>query len=100
MPKNLVTRVRVVIEGGKWTLSFDDKEGSATRALTIDPSKEPKEIDFTFDKDGKKEARMGIYELKGDTLRIARPSRNQKPDERPKAIDGAGYVETWKRIKE
>jgi uncharacterized protein (TIGR03067 family) len=44
--------------------------------FTIDPQKKPKELDLTFDK----ATMMGIYELKGTTLKYAGMERGRPSD--------------------
>ena len=60
----------VTIEGSTMTLTLKDpggKEEKKSMTLIIDPTKTPKQIDMKPDKDVPS---LGIYELKGDTLRI------------------------------
>jgi uncharacterized protein (TIGR03067 family) len=68
----------------------DDKftrEGGEQRegTFTLGPDKDPKEIDLTVK--GKGDTWMGIYELKGATLKLA-----LKPGGRPTAFDSKGGV--------
>jgi uncharacterized protein (TIGR03067 family) len=70
----------------------DDKftrEGSEKKEGTfaIDPKKEPKEIDLNLTVKGQAATWQGIYELKGDTLKLA-----LKPGGRPTEFDSKGGV--------
>ena len=47
-----------------------DHKDPPTAAFKLDPTKSPKEIDLTVSKDGQSEVVRGIYDLKGDDLRI------------------------------
>jgi uncharacterized protein (TIGR03067 family) len=71
-------------KGDKFTATIDE-EGKFKGTFKIDPSKKPKHIDMTV-KEGEKFANMtsvGIYELKGDTLKWCanEPGKDQRPSE-------------------
>ena len=71
-------------KGDKFTATIDDNE-VYKGTFKIDPSQKPKHIDMTV-KEGDKFVNMksvGIYELKGDTLKWAanEPGKDQRPDE-------------------
>lgn len=65
------------VTSNKWTKELETLNGmrfSYPGTVTIDPTTTPKKIDFTYDKGnpicaGQKI--LGVYELKGDTLRLA-----------------------------
>lgn len=60
----------VTIHGKTMTVTLKGpggKEESKSMTLSIDPTKSPRHIDMKLGKDA---AALGIYELKGDTLRI------------------------------
>lgn len=106
LPENLVAQLRLEIKGNLYESPSVSKGPIIKLRFKIDPSKNPKQIDFTIETDGAKE--MGvmkcIYELSGDTLRIARPYGTD-PDkvdfgDRPKDFDSAQYIEVWERIKD
>jgi uncharacterized protein (TIGR03067 family) len=72
------------------TLSFDKKGGwilfKEDRVLykgstKLDPTKKPKEIDFTLTTDDENKGRevRGIYELKGDSFRLCWSLENDRP---------------------
>jgi uncharacterized protein (TIGR03067 family) len=74
-------------EGGKMVFTEDKitlqvLEGNAREGTyTIDPDKKPKEIDMTFGN----ATMMGLYELKGTTLKVVMSERG-----RPSDFDSAG----------
>jgi uncharacterized protein (TIGR03067 family) len=67
----------VYVEGGRAIFHFDgtDPEDEIVRTFAVEPTKSPKEIDFTgvystitgYEKGEKK---LGIYQLEGDTLAL------------------------------
>jgi uncharacterized protein (TIGR03067 family) len=91
-------------------IMFDDKKIIATVkdeehtvSYTIDATKKPKEIDMTPQDGPNKDRTMkGIYELKGDTLRICLNPEDTTA-ERPKKLateEGSRVViATFKRVK-
>lgn len=58
-------------------------------SYTIDPTKSPKQIDLVETADGKKFNCPGIYEIDGDTLKLAIANA---PHGRPRAFDGKHSV--------
>src|SRR6516162_5222640 len=56
---------KITFAGNKMKLKMNDQEHEVT--FKLDPAKKPKEIDVDFDG----QAGKGIYELDGDTLKIA-----------------------------
>jgi len=91
-PPEVIEGQSVVYEGDAVTL----KDGETVRrrgVVTLDPTRQPAAIN-TWDKDGPREDRTtpGIYELKGQTLRLcfARPDE-RRPDEFT-TERGTGYI--------
>jgi uncharacterized protein (TIGR03067 family) len=77
--KELVLRFK----GDKFHVTIGDENYKGT--FKLDPSKKPKHINMTV-KEGDKFVKMtslGIYELKGNTLKWAanEPGKDQRPDE-------------------
>jgi uncharacterized protein (TIGR03067 family) len=84
LPKEKMKGYKFVFDGNKLTwegaismTKFGDKIGATDGAFPcdfkIDPSKEPKEIDITLHLQNIKKGdltRLGIYEIKGDTLKV------------------------------
>jgi len=77
---------KITFKGDKITVKHDEEVHDVT--FKLDASKKPKEIDVTGkDKEGKEQQMKGIYELKGDTLKVClameggdRPSKFESPD--------------------
>jgi uncharacterized protein (TIGR03067 family) len=66
VPEDLFKDIKFVFTGDKLTMQGKGKNMEWT--LTLDPTKKPKEMDVKFE-DGK--IGNGIYDLDGDTLKIA-----------------------------
>jgi uncharacterized protein (TIGR03067 family) len=54
----------------KFTKTHYEPGSKPKDTYTLDPKKIPKRIDFTYDGEIGKETMLGIYELKGDELKI------------------------------
>jgi len=67
-PADDIKKYKIVIDGNAFTANDGKKDEKAT--IKLDPDKKPKTIDITPEKDGGKEKIAGIYELKGDELKI------------------------------
>jgi uncharacterized protein (TIGR03067 family) len=93
--------------GDKVTMEFDGKKQDGT--YTIDPTKSPKHIDLTFERDGRKDLDRGIYQLEGDTLKLCMRGGSRKVDRegkveeklphRPEKFDPETSLITLKREK-
>jgi uncharacterized protein (TIGR03067 family) len=81
IPKEKLKMLVVVIKGDTIVMSDGTKEEQYT--FTLDPKKMPPEINI---REGKLPALPGIYELKGDTLRIV--TADKRPKEFPKQPGG------------
>jgi uncharacterized protein (TIGR03067 family) len=66
-PEDKIKNTKVVITDGLMTIKDPMREERAN--FKLDPAKNPKTIDFTPEK-GKEGVVEGIYELKGDTLKL------------------------------
>ena len=93
-----VKKLKVTIEGR--LLKLGDAKGEMRVLLKLDPGKSPKAVDLEIV--GGKGTLPGIYELKGDMLKIA--WNNDSKGERPKAFltaprEGAGML-VLKRAKD
>lgn len=94
IPEEVAKTVKLVFAGDKVTLYHNDQKNEGTFKVAAD--KKPKELDLDMDSGAVK----GIYQLDGDTLKLA----NAKPgEERPKEFpkkEGSGLtVATLKRQK-
>jgi uncharacterized protein (TIGR03067 family) len=99
VPKKLFAGSSVTIKDGKYILDRADDTKPVQWKLTLETAKKPKRINLK-PLDKKAPARMGIYELKGDTLRIAMCGVKRKAG-RPKSFkpDLGVNVVTFKRVK-
>lgn len=77
-PEEELKNLQIVIEQERMLLKRDGKT-LFTVEYKLDPSKKPKWIDLTTVRDDKKErTNPGIYELKGDSLKICFPESGKK----------------------
>jgi RNA polymerase sigma-70 factor (ECF subfamily) len=97
LPKDLITGYKFVFAGNK--LTWNAAVGMTKRAgqinasdgvfpcdFKIDPGQEPKQIDITLHRNNRDATLLGIYEIKGDTLKVYYfTSRN--PGKRPIEFD-------------
>jgi uncharacterized protein (TIGR03067 family) len=93
--ETLLEKAKITFNGTKVTVTFENNE-KGEMTIKLDPSKKPRQIDFT---DNEAKERKGVYELKGDVLKIAVADVG---NERPKEVafkDGvtSGYVEMKKQ---
>ncbi len=93
----------LTIKGDQWTQTYPG--GVMQGTMRIDPGKDPKTMDLTFQAPGRKIPTRGIYALgsssEGDTLTLCRVSQPGLP--RPKEFkttDKAGLLFVWKRATE
>ena len=101
--EDMITKFALQITKAEMVANF--KVGDAEREVKIkyklDPSKTPKHIDVTFERDGQSRTRKSIYLLEGDTLKIC---GKRESDERPTKIEakeGDGQnIFVYKRVKE
>jgi uncharacterized protein (TIGR03067 family) len=68
MPAEDIKNVRLVFVGDKLKVTVKGKDFELAGTYTLDPTKKPKAVDVDF---GDKKKGTGIYELDGDTLKIA-----------------------------
>jgi uncharacterized protein (TIGR03067 family) len=93
--------VRIVFKGDAITFLADDSKRTVRGTYTVDPSKNPKIMDITLDKDGAKVVTLTIYELDGDTLKLCHYVGGMASKERPKELvaDKRTVLGTLKREK-
>jgi uncharacterized protein (TIGR03067 family) len=93
-------KLTLTIKGDNFTFTMGDKKYQGT--FKLDPSKKPKHIDMTVKKGEKfvDKTSLGIYELKGDTLKWAanEPGKDVRPDEFAER-EGMLYVVMEKKKK-
>ena len=89
-PPDDIKKVKVVFDGNTITITDSNKEEKATYKL--DPDKKPRTIDITPEKDKEKVA--GIYELKGDDLKICfgKPGEERPTAFGPKGVKGQTLI--------
>lgn len=113
-PKELVSKAKITFSGDKFTEKPDMvfQKGKFrlgdgyTIPVRLDDSKQPKWIDFIVEIDGKKAANQGIYELKGDELKICYRggpredgSEPNRPPQFVSKADSGAYLLVLKRDK-
>jgi uncharacterized protein (TIGR03067 family) len=97
LPKDKIGRNTLVLKGNAFIRMSGDKTLPAA-TFRIDPTKRPKTIDQVFkDKEGKVVVRPGIYELDGDTLRLA--FAKERPKELRTSADSDLVITTYRREK-
>jgi uncharacterized protein (TIGR03067 family) len=99
MPADQLKRMTVTYEGDKWTVKDGDTVVvSGTQIL--DPSKNPAQMDSVIaEGEGKGTTMLGIYELKGDTMKVCfDPSGKERPNDfKPKDGQFGGVIERVKK---
>ena len=93
--------MKLILDGDRYTLDFDKNTDKGT--FTLDPAKTPKRIDVrSAEGPFKGKTLPGIYELKGDTLRLCLDG-DGKADKRPAAFEAPGTTRnmllTYRREK-
>ena len=89
----------------KWTFTADKITTSSDGPLDkpspykIDPSKNPKTIDFTIKAGDTEGVSRGIYKLEGDTLTLCRTVGDIERPKEFKTTAEAGFLVVWKRAK-
>jgi uncharacterized protein (TIGR03067 family) len=90
-----VERCIETFRGGKWSYSENGRPSTAG-TYTTNKNRTPSFLDQSYEPNPGR-ARMCIYWIKGDTLRIAFRLRNEGV--RPTSFDENGlYIMTWKRL--
>lgn len=92
---------KLVIKGDHYTVTLDGK-GTTTGVQKLDPKPGIKTIDIK-DSSGpnKDKTCLGIYEVKGDELRVAfAPTGKARPSKFSTTPDSGSWMHTWKRVKE
>jgi uncharacterized protein (TIGR03067 family) len=98
--ENKKAKVKLIIKGDKYSIFFGAKEaGKGT--IRLDPSKKPKEIDMVLGgKDFKGQVMLGIYELKGNVLKVCNAFPGKaRPEEFSAKKGSKRFLFTYKRVK-
>jgi len=93
----VVKQYKLTIKGDQWTVTT--LKGGARATFKIDPSKNPKTIDLTFELNKKGTPSRGIYKLEGDTLILCRAAGDRERPKEFKTTEEAGILVVWKRAK-
>ena len=97
LPKDKIVPNVLVIRGDKF-ITMSGGKVLAEATFRIDPTKNPKWIDQEFkNKEGKLVVRPGIYELTGDTLRLA--FDRDRPKELKTTPESSLNITVYKREK-
>jgi uncharacterized protein (TIGR03067 family) len=90
--------MQMVVKGDMLTTKGGPK-GDQEATFKLDASKKPRRITMTKKDGGADDVRNGIYELKGDTLRIGFSGKGPK-GESPAGFDAEGiFIMTLKKAK-
>ncbi len=92
----------ILFKGDSITFMGGGAKGTVKGTYSVDPSKNPKTMDITLEKDGKKVTTQAIYDLNDDTLRICHNLGKRAAAERPKEFvaDKQTVLGILKRDKE
>ena len=94
--KKAAVEVRMAFQGDKVAMVVQDG-GGFSGTFSVDPEKAPATLDVTHGPEGSKVTVLAIYELKGDTLRLA---VGFFADKRPKSFsDDKTIVYNFKKKK-
>jgi uncharacterized protein (TIGR03067 family) len=92
---------KLVLRGDAYTVTLAGK-AAVMGTQKLDRTKDPRTIDIT-DESGPNKGKtcLGIYELKGDELRVAfaQPGK-PRPTKFTTAPDSGQWLHVWKRVKE
>ncbi len=101
LPDELRKTAKRVARDGETTVTMGGRVFMKAQ-FTVDPTKKPKTIDYTFTEGPTKgKTQLGIYELDGDTVKFcfASPGKDRPTDFTTK--EGSGRtLSVWKRGKE
>jgi uncharacterized protein (TIGR03067 family) len=89
---------KLTIKEDQWIVTTSTG-GESKMTFKIDPSKDPKTIDFTFKSGNKDIVSRGIYKLAGDTLTLCRTTGDTDRPKEFKTTAVAGVLVEWKRAK-
>jgi uncharacterized protein (TIGR03067 family) len=79
-PKDVATSLTMTFTGDKFVLRIVGKDRAIEGTMKVDPSKTPKEFEWTAEVLGKKRTTIGIYAFEDDTLKMcSTPEGGQRP---------------------
>jgi uncharacterized protein (TIGR03067 family) len=95
-----IKKLKLVVKDKMWTVYIDDTVSTSAK-FTIDPTKKPKTIDMTGTMGGDKGKKyLGIYELKGDELKLCIGDTKSRPKTFGAKKGYERQLEVWKKLKE
>jgi uncharacterized protein (TIGR03067 family) len=69
-PKDVATRLMITFKGDGFTMGEVGKDRVLKGTMKVDPSKTPKQFDWTAEVLGEKRTTIGIFVFEGDTLKV------------------------------
>ncbi|HEV3142618.1 MAG TPA: TIGR03067 domain-containing protein [Gemmataceae bacterium] len=87
----------LTVKGDQWTFKTGNGRAS-TAKVKIDDSKNPKQIDLTFQAGAKQGPSRGIFKLEGDTMTLCRTRGDIPRPEEFKTTESAGLLVVWKKV--
>ncbi len=91
-PDEELKRMKLTIEGEKYTLKTEDATVSAG-TIKVDGAKKPKTINImATDGDGSGQEMLGIYELDGDKMKVCYGRPNEERPSKLAAEAGSGRI--------
>ena len=92
--------VKLTVRGDKYTIHFNGTQ-VATGTIKLDAAKTPRQIDVATDEgESKGKTMTGIYEIKGDTMRVClAQSGKDRPTEFRTKEGSMQVLITYKRVK-
>jgi uncharacterized protein (TIGR03067 family) len=93
---------KLVLEGTKFVVRINTGDITQEAVCKVDPAKKPRTIDLTIvSGEFKGKTQLGIYELKGDTLRFcfARPGKKPRPTAFTTKPNSGHKITVTKRVK-
>ena len=100
MPEDQIKRMSITFSGDKWTVRESDKVVVSGTQKLNPLARTPHEVDsLTTEGDGKGTTMLGIYELKGDTMRVCfdPQGKERSTSFTPKEGQFAGVIKRAKR---
>jgi len=90
--------LKLMIEGDEWAVAKEGKS-KAQWKWKIDPSRDPKELDFIQEMDGKETVTRCLYEFKDGTLTVCQDLAS--PEKRPSKLIAENQINltVWKRAE-
>lgn len=99
LPADGFKGMTVIFQGDKYTVKKGDEVIQAC-TLKLDPSKSPKTLDVTVTEGlNKGAAILGIYEIRGDTLKVCFDPEGKKRPMEFKSASGSQTLVVHKRVK-